>query len=83
MKTLAMALFLFALGCCVSHVAGCKPPPQSVENAAAVVQYEALLDDCKTKGKVAKSYGVYAECADAVDRKLCAESGVRCVDGGR
>ena len=78
-----LVLFLFALAMVVG-TSGCTPiVQQSVENAAAVAQYEALLDDCRKQGKAAKDYQVYANCADAVDRRLCAESGVRCVDGGR
>lgn len=84
MRILGLALFLFAVGCVVGHVAGCKPEyREPVENAAAVAQYEALLDDCRKQGKAAKSYQVYEQCADAVDRHLCRESGVRCTDGGQ
>lgn len=75
---------IVAIGAVIADlVLGCeKPPAMSVENAAAVVQYEVLLTDCRKRGKAAKSYDVYEACADAVDRQLCIESRVRCVDGG-
>lgn len=67
----------------IAAMASCRPEQrEAVENAAAVAQYEALLDDCKERGKTAGSYAVYEACANAVDRQLCAESGVRCKDGG-
>lgn len=83
-RALPFALFLFAVGCCVGHVAGCKPSPavQSVENAAAVAQYGALLDECIAKGKDAGSLAVYVGCADGLDRMLCRTNGTRCQDGG-
>lgn len=83
MKTLGMALFLFALGCCVTHVAGCAPTAQQrAENAIVVGTYERELDHCRAQGKAAGSYAVYEACAKTVDRRLCIERGVRCVDGG-
>lgn len=35
-KTVGMAFFLFGLGCCIAHVAGCKPelPPVAIEDTA-------------------------------------------------
>jgi hypothetical protein len=65
----------------MASVAGCQPPP-SMENAAAVAQYEGLLEHCRQRGKVAGSYAVYEACADAVDRELCSTHGLRCKDGG-
>jgi D-Tyr-tRNAtyr deacylase len=63
-------------------MAACKPPPPSfvnqVENAAAVAQYEALLDDCRRQGKATGSFDVYKTCADAVDDELCARHHLRC-----
>lgn len=78
-------LALFALGCIVGHCTGCKPAevPKNVENGAAVVQYERLLDGCRVQGRAAKSYDVYERCADEVDRRLCLSTGVRCLGGGR
>lgn len=67
---------LLVLGC--DHV----PPAINIENAAAVAQYEALLYDCRARGKTAGSYAVYEACAAAVDRGLCAERGLLCKDGG-
>jgi hypothetical protein len=82
-KVLGMVLFLYAVGFVCGHATGCKPPPaESVENAAAVIQYKALLADCRQKGRDHKSYAVYAECADEVDRWLCTTSALRCTDGG-
>lgn len=80
-RTIPVMAVLLAVG----HVAvyACdKPPAQNVENVAAVAQYEALLSECRKVGKDAGSYAVYAACADAVDRKLCSENGLRCTDGG-
>lgn len=85
--TFAMALALFALGCLIGHGTGCSPTPkqvaQSVENAAAVAQYEALLAPCRERGKAARDYAVYEACADEVDSHLCEQHGVMCQDGGR
>ncbi len=83
MKIVPFALVLFALGCIVEHVAGCSPTAQqalaaNVENAAAVAQYEALLDDCRKQGRASASYAVYSTCADAVDAHLCAQHRLRC-----
>ena len=83
-RTLGFAVFLFAVGCLVGHVCGCHPAVvESVENAAAVAQYKALMADCRKKGKAAKDYEVYDACADEVDRMLCRESALRCPDGGQ
>ncbi len=61
---------------------GCKPPsPQlytGLENAAAVAQYTALLDECRAKGRASNSYAVYQTCADAVDSHLCNQHRLRC-----
>lgn len=75
------ALALFACGMVVGHCTGCMPPPkvvESVENAAAVAQYEALLDDCRKQGRAAGNYLVYETCANAVDDQLCAQHRLRC-----
>lgn len=83
-ETVAAGLVLAVLWGILAHCTACTPRVvQNIENAEAVAQYEALLDDCRKQGKAAKDFQVYADCADAVDRRLCAESGVRCVDGGR
>lgn len=77
-----MVLFLYAVGFVAGHATGCKPPPpafvQNVENAAAVAQYEALLDDCRRQGRAANSYRVYETCANAIDDHLCAQYKLRC-----
>lgn len=63
----------------VLALANCSlPPVVNVENAAALAQYERLLDDCKSRGKDAGSYAVYAACADEVDAHLCKEQHLRC-----
>jgi hypothetical protein len=70
---------LFALGCIVSRCTACTPAMQhNIENAAALAQYEQLLDQCRAKGKDAGSYAVYSTCADEVDAHLCKEQGLRC-----
>ena len=85
MKKLIPTVFaLFALGCIVGHCVACAATPhvvENVENAAAVAQYEALLDECRKAGKAAGSYEVYERCADSVDLHLCAERGLRCKEG--
>jgi len=75
-----LAIILPVLAAC----SGCKDPlaPANVENAAAVAQYEALLQVCRDHGKEAKSYEVYEACAQDVDHTLCVQTGARCVDGG-
>ncbi len=73
-----VAVVPFAIGLAAL---GCMPAP-AVENIAAVNQYEALLEHCRERGKVAGSYAVYEACADAVDRELCNTRGLRCKDGG-
>ena len=84
-EAVALGLGLFAFGCLMHLCAGCKdvPPAVNPENAAAVAQYEGLLDACKEAGKDAGSYAVYAACADDVDARLCRSTGVLCKDGGR
>ncbi len=82
-NVVGMVLALYAVAAIVSITAqGCKPPPsqvvQNVENAAALAQYEALLDDCRRQGKATNSFAVYKSCADAVDDHLCAEHRLRC-----
>ena len=60
---------------------GCAKPPdvsKSIENAAALAQYERLLDDCKKKGKASRDYEVYERCADAVDADLCKHNMALC-----
>jgi hypothetical protein len=74
-------LALFAMWFIVCHECGCRPTPvlaPTIENAAAVAQYEALLDDCRRQGRAAGSYAVYETCADAVDSHLCAQHRLRC-----
>lgn len=67
-----VALAVLLVGC------ASVPPVVNVENAAAVAQYTALLEDCRERGKVAGSYAVYEACANAVDRELCARHKLRC-----
>ncbi len=78
----AMVCFLFGLSLVVGIACGCsRPSPQfvqNVENAAAVAQYEAMLDDCRAQGKATNSFSVYKSCADAVDDHLCAQHRLRC-----
>jgi hypothetical protein len=45
-RTLAFALFLFGLGCCVHQVAGCQPVPLTHAQAAAEGAYGAALLQC-------------------------------------
>ncbi len=86
-------LFLVAVLCIVVPcllVSGCAPAEQqtiteTVENAAAVVQYKGLLADCRKQGKAAgkdRYMVVYETCADALDASLCLHGSLRCVDGG-
>ncbi len=59
----------------------CQPKPEvktAVENAAAVAQYSALLDECRAKGRASNSFAVYQTCADAVDDHLCSQHRLRC-----
>ncbi len=81
MKVIAFAVVMYFAGCAVGL--GCVPREpttiiQSIENAAAVAQYKGLLDDCRARGKAAKSYAVYEACADAVDAELCRARGSQC-----
>jgi hypothetical protein len=78
-SALGFALALFALGC-AGHCACTPAMKNNVENAAALTQYERLLDDCRAKGKDAGSYAVYSACADQVDAHLCKDHGLRCGD---
>lgn len=84
MKVVAFAAGLFGMG--VANGFACAPPPEpniveSMENAAAVAQYKALLGDCRKKGKAANSLAVYETCADEIDHDLCRRRSLRC-DGG-
>lgn len=65
-------------------VQSCTPESKTAtENAAALLQYERLLDDCKKKGREARSYDVYEKCADGVDADLCKHNRALCKDGAK
>jgi hypothetical protein len=71
---LGMLLVIAGLAFIVGHCSGCA----LFERAAPAVDtagYAAALGDCRAKGKAAKSYEVYEECAKSADR-------VYGVDGG-
>lgn len=76
-NTLAFALFLFAVGCCVGHAAGCKPP-QTIEQAAAEGAYGAALLRCVDEATTLQESKA---CRERVDR----EWGITQIgkDGGR
>ncbi len=87
-KVAAFAAGLYVFG--VASGFGCSPSlpvepaiVERIENAAAVAQYTALLEDCRAKGKAAKSYAVYETCADLVDAELCRTRSVRCAGGAK
>lgn len=83
-SVIVSSLALFALGIGLEFCLGCAGSTlPNLENIEAVIQYEALLEHCRVQGKLAESYAVYAACAKAVDRKLCADHGLRCGDGGK
>ncbi len=89
-KVAAFALGLYVFGVLGGFVCGCAPalPAEpavfsTIENGAAVAQYKLLLDDCRAKGKAAKSYATYETCADAVDAELCRARSVRCAGGAK
>ncbi len=74
MKTLAMALFLFALGMLTTR---CEPnqlpEPGIVEkrarNAIDFAAYDRELAGCQEVGRDAGAYAAYEACASSVDRK--------------
>ena len=51
---------------------------QRAQNAIDVGNYSAELQECKRKGKEARSMVVYERCAEEVDRKYAVEA----KDGG-
>ncbi len=84
----AFAFGLFVAGIALGFGCGPKLPAEpavvsTIENAAAVAQYTALLEDCRKQGKAAKSYAVYETCADAVDAELCRVRSTRCAGGAK
>lgn len=77
----AFALLLGGIGTMIIWAfSGCA----AADSASVVANYERELDHCREVGKVSHSFDVYDACARAVDRRLCAQRGVRCVetDGG-
>jgi hypothetical protein len=74
-------VFILAMVGTVGVLAHCQPKPEvktAVENAAAVAQYTALLDQCRAQGRASNSFAVYQACADAVDDHLCSQHRLRC-----
>jgi len=67
-------LALFALTMLVSRCAPSPAEKLTVENAAAVAQFDAALVDCKRKAKAAKDFDVYDECERALAKHFCSES---------
>ncbi len=66
---------LFAMGWATGM--GCAPhtkSPLTIENAAAVAQYDAALAECLKKAKPQRSLDLYIQCEDAVTLHFCAES---------
>lgn len=54
---------------------GCTPPAarspaRAAEDAATQAAYAAALQQCLDKGKAAKDFAVYDECAANVDRRF-------------
>jgi len=67
----------------IAYCNACTPTAaERAESAIVVATYERELDACREQGRMSKSYSVYEACARAVDHRLCAERGVRCVDAG-
>ena len=60
--------------CILVALVGCLSPQEklTVENAAAVAQYDAALVECKRDAK--GSFEAYVACEDAVTRHFCRES---------
>jgi len=60
--------------CILVALVGCLSPQEklTVENAAAVAQYDAALVECKRDAK--GSFEAYVACEDAVSRRFCRES---------
>ncbi len=50
------------------------------EDALVIATYERSLDHCRELGKRSGSFDVYAACAKAVDRQLCASKGLMCTE---
>lgn len=74
-SVVGMVLFLFAVGFVVNLSCGCSPAETlTVENAAAVAQFDAALVECKRKAKAAKDFDVYDECEQALAKHYCSES---------
>lgn len=85
----AFCLALFGVLCVLGYCQGCKRPPdepaivETIENAAAVAQYKALLADCRKAAVDAGSIAVFDRCADEVDVELCRTRALRCEGGAK
>ncbi len=73
---LLITLLALALATVVHFCSGCgvRPPaersaPMTAEQSAIVSMYAAELAECRARGKAAKSFAVYEDCADEVDRR--------------
>lgn len=61
----------------------CSATERRASDALTVAEYERALDVCREAGRADGGYLVYHACADDVDRRFCAERGLRCSrDGG-
>lgn len=82
-ETLVVGLALGAALAVLANCTGCASAQERAEQAIVVGTYERELDHCRQQGKVSGSFAVYQACANAVDRRFCAERGLRCgYDGG-
>lgn len=79
-----LGLALIVLGAVIPELCtSCTPAErQIVDSAIVVATYERELDHCREQGRASHSYEVYEACARSVDRRLCVERGVRCVEDG-
>lgn len=69
-----LALLLVALSACNS----CKSTDTDAQRAKNVIDlaaYQSALDDCRERGKAAKSYDVYEACAVKADAKFGKDGG--------
>lgn len=79
----AVLVFLAAVGFIIARIlVGCTPAEQqrgalTIENGAAVAQYDAELQRCQAEAEKvprAQAFAAYIECEKAVSRRLCIES---------
>ena len=82
-ETVGVALLLLAATFIVTRCfLGCASAQERAAQAFIVATYERELNACYEQGQMSNSWPVYQACANALDRRMCVERGLRCVEAG-